>query len=935
MLSILLQETAAESYKKFHEAARRQTWGAELCANDFDHNLWPTLFKRINFECRNSGERKLKRPALNLGIQYEYLTEIKNVNKVVTKADIEVVYPDIIFNGDGLEKLNAIHIFVQDIFIDLPGVAKNCFEDQGIKQFRKMMTPPYTNGDPDIRKKQIISVTFSLALHYYRFIVDQCGGCPALIVGSYETSTAKTMTTKLVLKTVSDSSHFLAQSSSEQSLNSLKAKTSMPFAIDDIESKAIEHRIILSSFNGATKTTIGRGREKPLGGLIMSKNFKENEIIEEKDDEGRTFVQIYDKRINDDIEEAYEAEADHADVMEDNILCRDFLARMTPMFLKNKGQRSGFQEKHQAACGILTDKKPGWGNRKIKSYALPLTTFLMIEEVVEDSEDREIEKMFVEVYKDRATFIDNLVDCYNKTDELLDKHIKRRDFHPKADNFEITPSTHDTEVVIGKILDLYEGKSIVETTNVIKGFTKKNGIQIVAVAHTKLKGVSPELAKAVKEIKEADKDKPAPAVSSGINTFTKAKAERHIGAGNTESKTSIEFPFKLLSDQLIERLRNLFEMPSTNDDPQTEQDDDSDMDIAQSQDYPGMYQSMGRDTMKFCTLCDYTTRCANDMSRHVDGHPECILCKKRLVTAEELVKHMEGHATFGCTTCGKDVLEVDKEKHENMHKNHKKQLKALDKGKVTKSKTKSKPSGYNVFVKQKFAEISEEFTHLTNAEVMKVVGSRWKALSKDDQKHFCDLAEGKSNTAENEGAQAVSSKIDCMFCEKSFANKELAKKHVKEHMSGGSGNQLNRIIPDDNQDQIKKCNVCGLMVNQNTLEEHLKSHGPEVTLEELANVPEVTLEEQVDDGSNPVMVEETEPRVVMVKMRTKYWPAQVISSTPGSYEVMLFKRGDKLKVKKTDCKEFTSNPDACKGQSRDWKECFKAAVDFIQTDAIV
>ena len=154
-------------------------------------------------------------------------------------------------------------------------------------------------------------------------------------------------------------------------------------------------------------------------------------------------------------------------------------------------------------------------------------------------------------------------------------------------------------------------------------------------------------------------------------------------------------------------------------------------------------------------------------------------------------------------------------------------------------------------------------------------------------------------------------------------------------MSGGSGNQLNRIIPDDNQDQIKKCNVCGLMVNQNTLEEHLKSHGPEVTLQELANVPEVTLEEQVDDGSNPVMVEETEPRVVMVKMRTKYWPAQVISSTPGSYEVMLFKRGDKLKVKKTDCKEFTSNPDACKGQSRDWKECFKAAVDFIQTDAIV
>jgi hypothetical protein len=138
------------------------------------------------------GGEKTKKAGSELG----YLTEIKNVNKVVTKADIEVVYPDIIFNGDGLEKLNAIHIFVQDIFIDLPGVAKNCFEDQGIKQFLKMMTPPYTNGDPDIRKNQIISVTFSLAL-----IVDQCGGCPALIVGSYETSTVKTLPCTKQLRT--------------------------------------------------------------------------------------------------------------------------------------------------------------------------------------------------------------------------------------------------------------------------------------------------------------------------------------------------------------------------------------------------------------------------------------------------------------------------------------------------------------------------------------------------------------------------------------------------------------------------------------------------------------------------------------------------------------------------------------------------------------
>ena len=147
---------------------------------------------------------------------------MKNVKKVASKDDIEAVYPDIIFDGNGKRKNDPIHIFVPDIFNDMPGVSiDRGFEDEGSKQFLKMMTPPYTNEDPEIRKNQVISVTFASLLHFYRFIVDQCGGCPALVIGSYETSTAKTLTTKLVLKTVSDSSHFLAQSSSEQSVNSL------------------------------------------------------------------------------------------------------------------------------------------------------------------------------------------------------------------------------------------------------------------------------------------------------------------------------------------------------------------------------------------------------------------------------------------------------------------------------------------------------------------------------------------------------------------------------------------------------------------------------------------------------------------------------------------------------------------------------------------
>ena len=771
------------------------------------------------------------------------------------------------------------------------------------------------------------------------------------LIGSYETSTAKTLTTKLALKTISVSSHFLAQSSSEQSVNSLKAKTSLPFAIDDIENKGIEHKIILSNFNGATKTTIGRGRERPIAGLILSKNFKENEVMEEKDDEGRAFVQIYDKRIEEDVEEAYEAEAEHSDVMEDNVLCRNFLAKMTAKFLKNRGrgQKSRFQEKHQAACGILGEKKTEYGHRKLKCYAIPLSIFLLIEEEVEDLGDKDIEKMFVEVYKDRATFLDNLLWCLEKTDKLLENHVKRKPTYQGSLDLDeaLAPSIHDPEATLASVLDLFADKSIVETTNVVKGFTKKNGQQVIAIAHTKLKKTNVELAKAVKELTEQ-----VPDIKSGINTFTKARAERHVGASNTESKTSTEFPFTILSREIIARVRDMFDMPA-NQQIQPDVDTDDEEEIAQSQDYPGLYQSKGRETMKFCDLCDYTTRNPTEMEHHLENHPECCFCKKRVKTNEELQKHMDNHETLKCNVCNKDISKEDHTNHKLMHENHEKQMRALGKGKVVKTKTKAKTTGYNVFVKEKFKEIAQEHKDLTNAEIMKIVGGRWKSMSKADQKPYYDLAENKTVAAASENPVPTVG-IPCAWCEKTFKTKDQAKKHIREHLGNSNGNQLNRIEPDQNQDQITKCNVCGLMVNRMTIDDHKKNHENAIAIANTAEAvvsvveleddipviettvaneePAVTLEELGGENEEEsVLNDEDVPIVVLVKMRTKYWPAKVMTTSPDCYDVTLCKRGDELTVKKVDCKVFTPSPDMCKGQSREWKECYKVAVEMFES----
>ena len=135
-----------------------------------------------------------------------------------------------------------------------------------------------------------------------------------------------------------------------------------------------------------------------------------------------------------------------------------------------------------------------------------------------------------------------------------------------------------------------------------------------------------------------------------------------------------------------------------------------------------------------------------------------------------------------------------------MHENYEKQLKALEMGKVKRTVTKTKTTGYNVFVKEKFSEIAEQHKDLSNAEIMKIVGGRWKSLSKQEQKPYCDLADSRSVLKE---VTVASASISCPWCDRTFKDKNKAKKHMKEeHMATRTGNQLNRLQPDQSQDHI-------------------------------------------------------------------------------------------------------------------------------------
>ena len=78
---------------------------------------------------------------------------------------------------------------------------------------------------------------------------------------SKEASTKKTTTVLIAMKQVSDGSHTLAPNSTIQSVNLAKSKTSLPILNDDMEHPGARNKIIMDSFNGVAKTTIGRGKE--------------------------------------------------------------------------------------------------------------------------------------------------------------------------------------------------------------------------------------------------------------------------------------------------------------------------------------------------------------------------------------------------------------------------------------------------------------------------------------------------------------------------------------------------------------------------------------------------------------------------------------------------------------------------------------------------
>ena len=98
---------------------------------------------------------------------------------------------------------------------------------------------------------------------------------------------------------------------------------------------------------------------------------------------------------------------------------RDFLARLTRWFIPpGPEQLSPHQEWHKEGCIVLKEALPHFAPRKIRSNAQFYAMYCMISQEVTEANSPAAEELFVEIFNDKDSFVDLLVENIKKADDV-------------------------------------------------------------------------------------------------------------------------------------------------------------------------------------------------------------------------------------------------------------------------------------------------------------------------------------------------------------------------------------------------------------------------------------------------------------------------------------------------------------------------------------
>ena len=219
-----------------------------------------------------------------------------------------------------------------------------------------------------------------------------------------------------------------------------------------------------------------------------------------------------------------------------------------------------------------------------------------------------------------------------------------------------------------------------------------------------------------------------------------------------------------------------------------------------------------------------------------------------------------------------------------------------------------------------------------------------------------DLSDLSEVTAEPQESNSIQPKYFCPFCEvhkgsKSSLKDHISEAHIQSEGAKGSrlGNQLNKIHVPVNQERIAKCDVCEKMVNRHELERHMvNNHNVDPIMDNISlntdNLSDIETEinqlETLDEAAEVLInetadepVEETpldDVKVVMVKRKVLWWPAEVIDENEEKHTVMLLNQNrTRITVTKDNIKPFVTDHSQMEGMKRDWRDAYMKAVKLV------
>ena len=262
---------------------------------------------------------------------------------------------------------------------------------------------------------------------------------------------------------------------------------------------------------------------------------------------------------------------EHVKSMNSAEMPRDYFAQITHNFIPGDDGYSTFQKLHMESCMELAEMFPDVSKRKINGNALPLTMFKINSKEVEVSQNVVAKQMFVEAFKDKEQFLNNLVfeleDCLRLEEKMssgarmVTPEFLADEDDDKNVNENVINVSKEFEVndFVKTTCQLLEGKTSLEISRLVKIFLV-GGKTLLGIYHP---GVKKEAENQGLPIVKIPPPKKYPAhVKSGIQIFSKLDSTSMNGKANTVTRVCIMTELKHLKEEARMTVCNLLNFDS-------------------------------------------------------------------------------------------------------------------------------------------------------------------------------------------------------------------------------------------------------------------------------------------------------------------------------------------------------------------------------------